>query len=85
MGQFSITVTDHVGQVHINVIDLMQPSIDNGLFLLWILSFLMFRRLEDIGLDPHFEIDLNGEVIAIECENRHFEVLERIHALPSLF
>ena len=84
-GQLSITVTDRVGQVHINPIDLMQPSIDNGLFLLWILAFLMFGRLEDIGLDPHFEIDLNGQAIAIECENRRFEVLERIHALPSLF
>ena len=84
-GQFSITVTDHVGQVCINPIDLMQPSIDNGLFLLWILSFLMFGRLEDIGLDPHFEIDLQGQVAAIECKNRRFQVLERIHALPSLF
>jgi len=84
-GQFSITVTDRVGQVHINPIDLMQPSIDNGLFLLRILAFLMFGHLEDIGLDPHFEIDLNGQVVAIECENRRFEVLERIHALPSLF
>jgi len=82
--QLSITVTDWVGQVHINPIDLMQPSVENGLFLLWILAFLMFGRLEDIGLDPHFEIDLNGQVIAIECENRRFEVLERIHAVPSL-
>ena len=85
-GQFAITITDRVGQVHINPIDLMQPSIDNGLFLLWILAFLMFGHPEDIGLDPHFEIDpVNGQVIAIECENRCFEVLERIHALPSLF
>ena len=84
-GQFSVTVTDRVGQVRINPIDLMQPSIDNGLFLLWILAFLMFGRPEDIGLDPHFEINLKGQAIAIECENRRFELLERIHALPSLF
>jgi len=84
-GQFSITVTDRVGQVRINPIDLVQPSIDNGLFLLRILAFLMFGRPKDIGLDPHFEIDLKGQVAAIECGNRRFEVLERIHALPSLF
>jgi hypothetical protein len=84
-GQFSITVTDRVGRVHINPIDLMEPSIDHGLFLLRILAFLMFGRPEDIGLDPHFEIDMNGQVVAIECENRRFEVLERIHALPFQF
>ena len=84
-GQFSITVTDRVGQVRINPIDLMQPSMDNGLCLLWVLAFLMFGRLEDIGLDPYFEIDLNGQVIAIECENRRFEVLDRVHVLHSLF
>jgi hypothetical protein len=83
-GQFSITVTDRVGQVRINTMDLMQPSIDNGLLLLSILAFLMFGRPEDIGLDPYFEIDPNGQVIAIECENCRFEVLERIHALHSL-
>jgi len=84
-GQFSITVTDRAGQVRINTIDLMEPSIDNGLFLLWILAFLMFGCLEDIGLDPYFEIDpSNGKVVAIECENRRFEVVERIHALHSL-
>jgi hypothetical protein len=84
-GQFSITVTDRIGQVHINPIDLMQPLIDNGLSLLWILAFLMFGCPEDIGLDPHFEIDLKGQAIAIKCENHCFEVFEHIHTLPSLF
>jgi hypothetical protein len=46
----------------------------------------MFGHLEDIGLDPYFEIDpSNGEVVAIECENRCFEIVKRIHVLHSLF
>jgi hypothetical protein len=84
--QFSITVTDRAGQVRIATKSLMEPSVDNGLHLLWVLAFLMFGRLEDIGLDPSFEIDpSNGEVVAIECENRRFEIVERIHVLHSLF
>ena len=84
-GQFTITITDRVGQVRTNTMDLMKSSMDNGLVLLWILAFLMFGRPEDTGLNPYFEINLNGQVIAIECENRRFEVHERIHALHSLF
>jgi len=85
-GQFSITVTDRAGQIRVNNIDLMGCSIENGLLLLSVLAFLMFGSPEDIGLDPHFEINpLNGQVVAIKCENRRFEVVERIHALPSLF
>jgi hypothetical protein len=46
----------------------------------------MFGSPEDVGLDPHFEINpLNGHIVAVECENRRFEVLKRIHALPTLF
>jgi hypothetical protein len=85
-GQFSITVTDRAGQIRVNTIDLMGPSVENGLFLLSILAFLMFGSPEDIGLDPAFKINpANGQVIAIECENRRFEVVECIHALRSLF
>ncbi len=84
--QFSITVTDRAGQIHVNNIDLMGCSIENGLLLLSVLAFLMFGSPEDIGLDPHFDINpLNGQVVAIKCENRRFEVVERIHAPPSLF
>jgi hypothetical protein len=85
-GQFSITVTDRAGQIRLNTIDLMGPSVRNGLSLLSILAFLMFGRPEDIGLDPAFKINpANGQVIAIECENRRFEVVKRIHAIRSLF
>jgi hypothetical protein len=80
-GQFSITVTDRAGQIRVNNIDLMGSSIENGLLLLSVLAFLMFGSPEDIGLDPHFEINpLNGQVVAIKCENRRFEVVKRIHA-----
>ena len=85
-GQFSITVTDHAGQIRINKIHLIGSSIENSLLLLSTLVFLMFGSPEDIGLDPSFEINpFNGQVIAIECENRRFEVVKRIHALQSLF
>jgi hypothetical protein len=85
-GQFSITVTDRAGQIRVNNIDLMGCSTENGLLLLSVLAFLMFGSPEDIGLDPHFEINpLDGQVIAIKCENRRFQVVKRIHALPSLF
>jgi hypothetical protein len=82
-GQFTITVTDRAGQIRVNKIG---SSIENGLLLLSILAFLMFGSAEDIGLDPSFEINpSNGQVVAIECENRRFEVVERIHALRPLF
>ena len=84
--QFSVTVTDRVGQIRVAKIDLMESSVENGLLLLSILAFLMFGSPEDVGLDPHFEINpLNGRIVAVECENRRFEVLKRIHALPTLF
>ena len=84
--QFSITVTDRAGQVRVNKIDLMGSSIENGLLLLSLLAFLMFGSSGDIGLDPSFEINpSNGQIVAIECENRRFEVVKRIHALSSLF
>jgi hypothetical protein len=83
--QFSVTVTDRVGQIRVANMDLME-SAENGLLLLSILAFLMFGSPEDIGLDPHFETNLlNGHIVAVECENRRFEVLKRIHALPTLF
>ena len=85
-GLFSITVTDRAGQICVNNIDLMGCSIENGLLLLFVLAFLMFGSPEDIGLDPHFKINpLNGQVVAIKCENCRFEVVERIHALLLLF
>ena len=83
---FSVTVTDHVGQICLTEMDLMEPLVENGLLLSSILAFLMFGSPEDVGLNPHFEIDLlNGHIIAVECENRHFKVLKRIHALLTLF
>ncbi len=83
--QFSVTVTDRVGQIRVANMDLME-SAENALLLLSILAFLMFGSPEDIGLDPHFETNpLNGHIVAVECENRRFEVLKRIHALPTLF
>ena len=84
--QFSVTVMDRVGQISVAKIDLMESSVDNGLVLLSILAFLMFGTPEDVGLDPQFEINsLNGHIVAVECENRRFKVLKRIHALPTLF
>jgi hypothetical protein len=84
--QFSVTVTDHVGQIRVAMMDLMETSVENGVLLLSILAFLMFGSPEDVGLDPHFEIDpLNGHIIAVECENCRFKVLKRIHALLTLF
>jgi hypothetical protein len=84
--KFSVTVTDRVGQLCVAKMDLMESSVDNGLLLLSILEFLMFGSPEDVGLDPHFEINpLNGRIVALECGNRRFKVLKRIHALPTLF
>jgi hypothetical protein len=84
--QFSVTVVDRVGQICVAKMDLMESSVENGLLLLSILSFLMFGSPEDVGLDPHFEINpLNGRIVALECGNRRFKVLKRIHALPTLF
>jgi len=83
--KFSITITDRAGRIRVNNIDLLAHSTENGLLLLYVLAFLMFGSPEDIGLDPHFEINpLDGQVTAIKCENRRFEVVRRVHALTPL-
>ena len=84
--QYAVTVTDRAGQIRLAQMDLMKPSLGNGLCLLTILAFLMFGSPEDIGLDPHFEINpgLGGKIF-VECENRRFELLKRIHTLSLPF
>jgi len=85
-GQFSVIVTDRVCQICVEKIDLIGSSVKSSILLLSILAYLMFGSPEDIGIDPHFEINpSNGQVIAIECENRRFEVVKRIHSSRSLF
>ncbi len=84
--QFSIAVTDRAGHICGNPMDLMGSSVENGLLLLSVLAFLMFGSSEDIGLDPSFEINpSNGQVVAIECENRRFELVKHIHSLRLIF
>ena len=84
--QFSVAVIDRVGQIRIAHMDLTEPLLENGLLLLSVLALLMFGSPEDVGLDPHFEINpLNGQIATVECGNRRFKVLKRIHALPVLF
>ena len=83
---FSVTIIDRVGQITLGNTDLMTASVENGLIFLSILAFLMFGSPEDVGLDSHFEVNLfDGHIVAVKCENRHFEILKRIHALPTLF
>ena len=48
--QFSVTVTDRVGQIRVSNMDLME-STENGLLLLSILAFLMFGSPEGIRLN----------------------------------
>ena len=85
-GQFSITVTNHAGQIRVNNINLMGCSTENGLLLLLVLVFLMFGSPGDIGLNPHFKTNpLDGQIVAIKCENHHFKVVKCIHASRSLF
>ena len=85
-GQFSITVTDRAGRIRVNTMDLMGSSAENGLQLLSILAFLFFGSPKDIGLDPNFQINpVNGQVVAIKCGLRRFEVVKRVHALQSPF
>jgi len=83
--KFSVTVIDRLGQIHLDQIDLMGSCVENGLLLLSILAFLMFGSPEDVGLDPHFKINpLNGNTVEVECGNRRFQLLKRIHALPKV-
>lgn len=68
------------------MMDLMGSSAENSLQLLSILAFLFFGSPKDIGLDSNFQIDpVNGQVVAIECGLRRFEVVKRVHALQSPF
>jgi hypothetical protein len=85
-GQFSVIVTDRVCQICVKKIDLMGSPVKNSILLLSILAYLMFGSPEDIGIDPHFEMNPStGQVIAIECEKCRFEVVKHIYSLRLLF
>jgi hypothetical protein len=83
--KFTLTVTDRTGQVRVAGLHLRQFSVENALLFLLILVFLMFGSPEDIGFDPNCEVDPStGKVIAINHQDRRFEIVQCIYALESL-
>jgi hypothetical protein len=82
-GEYSFTLTDREGQIHYKS-SLKSPGLEAAQHFLTILSFLMFGDDSDIGLDPHFIHDKADHLIAINIDNKRYELQDRIYTVESL-
>jgi hypothetical protein len=82
-GKYSFTLTDREGQIYYDS-SLRSPGLEAGQRFLTILAFLMFGDDSDIGLDPHFIHDDDDRLVAINIDNKRYELRDRIYAVESL-
>jgi hypothetical protein len=82
-GKYSCTLTDREGQIYYNS-SLQSPGLETAQRFLTILAFLMFGDDSDIGLDPHFIHDVDDRLVAINIDNKRYELRDRIYAVESL-
>ena len=82
-GQYAFTLTDREGQICYNS-SLKSSGLENAQRFLTILAFLMFGDDSVIGLDPHFIRDGADRLVAINMDNKRYELGDRIYAVDSL-
>jgi hypothetical protein len=82
-GHYSFTLTDREGQIYYNS-SIKNSGLEAAQRFLTILAFLMFGDDSDIGLDPHFIRDDNDRLVAINIDNKRYELGDRIYAVESL-
>jgi Fungal protein kinase len=83
-GNFSLTITDHQGQIWMGVFSVFTLGKECALMLLRILAALMYGSLSDVGLDPSMKCDDEGNVKTIIINKKELTVFRRIHALQAL-
>ena len=83
-GEYSLTVTDREGQIRYTS-SLKTNGLEPARRFLTILSFLMFGRDSDIGLDSHFIRNPDSDQLtAVFVENSRYELGDRIYSVESL-
>jgi hypothetical protein len=83
-GYFSLTITDHQGQIRMSPMAMFSPGKDTALVVLRILAFFMYAPIADIGLDPSMLCDNAGKIESILVNNQNFAVVKRIYSLQAL-
>jgi hypothetical protein len=82
-GKFTLTLTDREGQLRW----LETPLFENKKHLdhfFHIFSFLMFGKESNVGLDPNFEFDNFGKLLAITVDEKRFVVEKLIYELACI-
>ena len=82
-GRFTITITDREGQLRWKDMPLFSDKKHVDVFLR-VFSFLMFGEEFDVGLDPNFEFDGSGKLLAITVDYRRFVVEKMVYELSCI-
>jgi hypothetical protein len=82
-GDYLFTLTDREGQIRYQS-SLKMHGLEFAQRFLIILSYLMFGDDTDIGLDPHFIHDDTDRLVAINIDNKRYELEDCLYAVESL-
>ena len=82
-GKFTLTLTDHKGQLRWNEMPLFENKKHVDVFL-HVFSFLMFGEDSDIGLDPSFEFNNFGKLQAIIIDQKSYAVEKMVYELSCI-
>jgi hypothetical protein len=82
-GKFTLTLTDREDQLRWYEMPLFEnrKHLD---FFFHVFSFLMFGEDSDIGLDPNFEFDDFGKLLAITVDGKCFNVEKLVYELSCI-
>jgi hypothetical protein len=82
-GAYGFTLTDREGQIQYES-SLKSPGLEFAQRFLTIIAFLMFGDDVDIGLDTHFIHDDNDRLVAINVDDKRYELVDRLYTVESL-
>jgi hypothetical protein len=82
-GKFTLTLTDREGQLRWNEMPLFENKKHVDVFFR-VFSFLMFGTESDIGLDPKFEFDKSGKLLAVNVDEKRFVVEKMVYELSCI-
>lgn len=82
-GKFMLTLTDREGQLRWYEMPLFENRKHLDLFF-HVFSFLMFGEDSDIGLDPNFEFNDLGKLLAITVDKKRFVVERLVYELSCI-
>jgi hypothetical protein len=82
-GNFTLTLTDREGQLRWNEMPLFENKKHVDVFF-HVFSFLMFGEDSDIGLDPQFEYNVFGKLLAVNVDEKRFVVEKMVYELSCI-